>query len=218
MNNAGAGVSGAGGVGGVVPPAMAEESPQKTERVNPFIAKANRDKMTKLAEAKAEKRVERAKREDEAVEQEYLEIDERIEAAKERYAETFKAAMAIDYSYETAEAFNKAWNRSDQAQSVLINLLARKRNLEAEVERMTAPAVVSESPVSDERATSQKSPVEPERAVTIEPPLVEERRSEIVAMPYGADAGVGVPLDFLGEETEDDQDFLAALAVEDDAA
>ena len=130
--------------------------------VNPFIKRAHQKKMAELR-AKRDEKKERSQQEQDAaemekLEEEYLTIDEKIDSATSAYTASFKAANAINYSIETADAFNKAWGKSDRAQYTLMSLLSRKRVIEARVEQLTAPAASSKSPITNERAEAKELP------------------------------------------------------------
>lgn len=125
--------------------------------VNPFIAKAKKQAVNvRLAKARAtkqEKAQERAQHDTEAIEKEYMLIDERIERADRDYTEAFGKAKVIGEGNGVAfldieTDFNKAWSQSDTKMNTLMNLLRRKQYLEKIVEELTNPDAPKREPVT----------------------------------------------------------------------
>lgn len=111
--------------------------------VNPFIQKAQKEANRKKTEpARAQKQAkaqERAHETAEAIEKEYIEIDDRITRATMDYDNSLKATKDIDWSRDVEEEFNKAWRICDRKMVALMSLLNRRRYLEAIVETLTNP-------------------------------------------------------------------------------
>lgn len=114
---------------------------ESDERVNPFIAKAEKEKnRAKTAPARAgkeEKRRIEEMRAEETLEREFEGIDEREREAYARYDEAFKIAngQPIGKGRDTDDP--KLWNRVHQAQSTAINVSSRKRWLFDHFEKLT---------------------------------------------------------------------------------
>jgi hypothetical protein len=112
------------------------QAKQAAAKPNLFLQKAKKKAIgERLQNGKAVAKVERTQKENNAIEAEYLAIDERIEKADKAYEESLNATQAA----KSKEEIDKAFKFSDAKQSALLNLLARKRKLEAMVDQMTAP-------------------------------------------------------------------------------
>lgn len=118
--------------------AASEEAP-----VNPFIAKAKKEaisnRVAKARETREKKKVERIEQTIEEVEAEYIEIDTTIEKASKSYSDALTATREVEWSRDTEKEFNKVWHYCDLKMNGLMNVLKRKRYLEALVEKLTNP-------------------------------------------------------------------------------
>lgn len=94
--------------------------------------KPKTDKMAKARQAKEEKKIQRTEEEIERLETEYLEIDDKIEAAGKKYEIILEATKKAQSPDDVKAAFNKA----DKAQNTVLNLCNRKRALEKLIEEM----------------------------------------------------------------------------------
>lgn len=115
--------------------------------VNPFIQKAQSKPVSEEPiRAKREKYKPPKPVPDriEDIEQEYMEIDERITRAREDYKTSKDRAMEIGVDGDTdfhdiQSDFEHAWNACDSKMASLMNAITRKRWLEKRVEELTDP-------------------------------------------------------------------------------
>lgn len=129
--------------------------PREVPRGNPFIERA-RNPFIERANAAAKRNTEvveppkpRPKPVDNRTEEEKLleeaeEMEGIIKTANERYMLALKAATDYDDSgdaYEVARNINRLWDKADRAMNNLIMALNRKRFLDGELEKLTAPVV-----------------------------------------------------------------------------
>lgn len=108
---------------------------------NPFIEKAKRAAEERPPEPKP-KPVDLRSRE-ERIFEEAEAIDEKVKRANQKYTDVFMTAVTYpgnEDPHEEAREAAQLWDKADKAQNTLVNLLNRQRVLNAELEKLTAPA------------------------------------------------------------------------------
>jgi hypothetical protein len=131
---------------GATPDSISRPNPFIERARNPFIERAKRKQAEALKQEDKPARevIEDTRTREERLFEESEQIDEMIARANAKYTEAFLAATHypgnIDPHEEKREAAH-LWDKADIAQNTLINMLNRKRYLDAELEKMTSPVL-----------------------------------------------------------------------------
>lgn len=125
-------------------PVQVRDNPFITRAKNPFIERAKRAAEERQAEVEPEPEPVDLRSREEQILEESEAIEEKVKHANTKYLDAFVAASSYkgdeDPHVETREAA-RLWDRADKAQNALINHLNRRRVLNAEMEKLTAPAL-----------------------------------------------------------------------------